>query len=713
MKTSRGILSLFLAAALAQSSGLRLVAQGLTNLPQPAIRKQHAFDQTTLGAPIADPSAPFGFYASSPYGTSITSPAGTTTVLNSALQSSDFAYSQSYNTQAALDAAFPDGNYVFSVGSLPSFTLSLTGDLYPNVPQITNGTWNSSGQLVLDPTQSNSIDFNTFAGYGTGQLSYMSLQITPYNVGGYGIVKAYASLSNPSAFTSYAIASGALPAGSIFQCSLEYDAGVAEDTTGNFPQANTAYSSKTYFTIVTSGAGSDLPTITEQPTSQTASLGSNVTFNINYTNGSNVVVQWFKNGIPINQQNPSLTLTNIQDSDAASYFAVLVSLDGTYVQSNTVTLTVGSSTLFSPQFTTQPSSQTVLSGSTVVFTANASGSPAPIYRWYFNGNALSDGNGISGSATALLVISGVTAATAGNYYCIANNSAGALQSRTATLSIISTPDVGRLTNISCRAQVGTGSNILIAGFAVGGTGTSGSESLLIRGSGPALVPFGVVGTLPDPQLQLYSDSTVLGTNNGWSGNAQITATATAVGAFAWGSPTSHDSALVAPLQPGPYTAQISGQSGDKGVALAEVYDATPAGTYTPTTPRLINVSARVQVGTGGNILIAGFVIGGSTSETVLIRASGPALVPFGVTGTLPDPQLQLFSGSTMIDSNNGWGGIPQISSAAASVGAFSWGSSATADSALLVTLPPGAYTAQVSGASGDTGVALVEVYEVQ
>jgi hypothetical protein len=203
-----------------------------------------------------------------------------------------------------------------------------------------------------------------------------------------------------------------------------------------------------------------------------------------------------------------------------------------------------------------------------------------------------------------------------------------------------------------------------------------------------------------------------GSNDGWAGNAQIASTAASVGAFAWSSPSSHDSALLETLPGGAYTAQIAGQSGDTGVALAEVYDATPAGTYTPTTPRIVNIAARVQVGTGANILIAGFAIGGSTSRTVLIRASGPALVPFGVPGTLPDPQLQLYSGSTVIESNNGWGGNAQISATASTVGAFAWGSSTSNDSAIVVTLPPGAYTAQVSGASGDTGVALVEVYEV-
>jgi hypothetical protein len=318
---------------------------------------------------------------------------------------------------------------------------------------------------------------------------------------------------------------------------------------------------------------------------------------------------------------------------------------------------------------------------------------------------------VAGATSPILLVSNA-AASAGSYTCVATNSAGSVTSDAAVVAIDNTTNVGRLVNISCRAMVGTGGNILIAGFVVGGAGTAGSESLLIRGSGPALVPFGVTGTLPDPQLQLFSGSTVLGTNDAWAGNAQISSTAAAVGAFAFSSPTSHDTALLEPLSAGAYTAQIAGESGDTGVALAEVYDATPAGTYTATTPRIVNISARVQVGTGGNILIAGFAIGGSTARTVLIRASGPALVPFGVTGTLPDPQLQLFSGSTVLESNSAWGGNAQISSTAAAVGAFGWGSPGSDDSAILITLPPGAYTAQVAGASGDTGVALVEVYEV-
>jgi hypothetical protein len=367
------------------------------------------------------------------------------------------------------------------------------------------------------------------------------------------------------------------------------------------------------------------------------------------------------------------------------------------------TVTVSSVATAVPVFTVQPISVSV-PGGTVALDAEASNSPT--YQWMWNGTTK-----VAGATSPTLLLPNADAAV-GSYTCVATNSMGSTTSNPATVSIDNTVNIGRLVNISCRATVGTGANILIAGFVIGGSGTSGSESLLIRGSGPALAPFGVTGTLPDPQLKLFFGPNVRGTNAGWAGASAISNAAVAVGAFAWSSPTSLDSALLGTLSEGAYTAQIAGESGDTGIALAEVYDATPAGTYTATSPRIVNISARVQVGTGGNILIAGFAIGGGTARTVLIRASGPALVPFGVTGTLADPKLQLYSGANVLEANNGWGGNAQISTAAVSVGAFAWGSSTSSDSAIVVTLPPGAYTAQVSGASGDTGIALVEIYEV-
>jgi len=389
-------------------------------------------------------------------------------------------------------------------------------------------------------------------------------------------------------------------------------------------------------------------------------------------------------------------------------------------------------------FTSEPSSQVISGGATVVFSAFAgsgsSGSevvlrtaaelgtknPALVprastttYQWFFNGVP------IAGATSTIYVLYGATAADNGSYSCIATSASGVAVSQAATLNVVAAPaNPGRIVNVSCRAPVGTGANQLIVGYVVGGQGTSGTEPLLIRASGPALTAFGVSGVLPDPQLTLNGPSGILGTNSGWGGNPQIAAAATEVGAFAWAATGSPDAALVETLGSGAYTAEITGASGDTGVALAEIYDTTAAAAYSATSPHLINISARVKVGTGGNLLIAGFVVGGSTAKTVLVRASGPALTAFGVPSTLADPQLRIFRSnsdgtSTLLQTNTGWGADPTLASAAARVGAFSWGSSATADSAILVTLPPGSYTAQVSGASGDTGVALVEVYDVQ
>src|SRR5271165_1045443 len=455
---------------------------------------------------------------------------------------------------------------------------------------------------------------------------------------------------------------------------------------------------------VTAPAGS-VATITTQPQSQVVNAGTSVTFSVAASAAQAISYHWYKDSSPIaGATGASLTIPAVQVGDAGTY-AVIVTTAGGSITSQAANLIVNDVNS-APSFTLQPASQTIADGSTVFFSAMAAGAPLPTYQWNLNGAP------IAGATGPTLLVTGATSVKAGSYTCVASNSAGTATSAAAVLGVSSTPDIGRLVNISCRAAVGTGGDILIVGFVVGGQGTSGSESVLARASGPALVPFGVAGTLPDPRLELYSGAVALGTNDGWAGSSAVADAAASAGAFSWSNPASHDSALLQALPAGAYTANVSGQGGDTGVALAEVYDNTPAGAYSLSSPRIVNISSRVQVGTGGNVLIAGFVIGGSTSRTFLIRASGPALIPFGVLGTLPDPMLQLHSGSTLIASNSAWAGDSQIAAAAASVGGFGWNFTTSNDSAILVTLPPGAYTAEVSGASGDTGIALVEVYEV-
>ena len=375
----------------------------------------------------------------------------------------------------------------------------------------------------------------------------------------------------------------------------------------------------------------------------------------------------------------------------------------TFVVSNAVTASSA------PVFSTQPISVSVTGGRVALI---AAASNSPTYQWMLNGSA------VSGATDSTLLIADATA-SAGSYTCVATNSAGTATSNAATVGIVATSDPGHLINLSARAQVGTGSNIIFGGFAIGPYGGPGTLPVLVRGSGPAIgaAPFNVPGTLPDPQLQLFdSTDAVLMTNNGWNGDATIASTAAAVGAFAWGNTSSHDAAFVTTLPTGAFTAQVAGQSGDTGDALVEIYDASAAA-FSAGATRLINLSARVDVGTGANVLEAGFVIAGNSALTVLIRASGPAIAaaPFNVPGTLSDPQLTLQNPITgaVLAQNLAWGGDNEIGTTAASVGAFAWATPASHDSALLITLPPGAYTAEAKGTSGDSGVAIVEVYEVQ
>jgi hypothetical protein len=202
---------------------------------------------------------------------------------------------------------------------------------------------------------------------------------------------------------------------------------------------------------------------------------------------------------------------------------------------------------------------------------------------------------------------------------------------------------------------------------------------------------------------------VVASNTGWGTNAnpaQIARVAAQVGAFAFAA-GSADCAVIVNLAAGAYTVEISGLNNTTGVALAEVYEVASTGT------RLINISTRALVGTNGNIVIAGFVIAGNGTEPLLVRADGPSLTPFGVAGVLAQPILTVLSGQTVVASNTGWGtsGNPaQIAGVASQVGAFPFAAGST-DSAVVVSLPAGAYTAQVSGANNTTGVALAELYE--
>lgn len=292
---------------------------------------------------------------------------------------------------------------------------------------------------------------------------------------------------------------------------------------------------------------------------------------------------------------------------------------------------------------------------------------------------------------------------------VGNTMSGDLLVTRANLTANLTPSTaGRLVNMSIRTNAGTGDNTLIVGVGVGGA--TGTKAVLFRGVGPTLGGFGVTGVLADPVITAFQGPAAVAQNDDWGGGFDFGT----VGAFGFATAAPRDAALYNVSMPaGSYSLQITGKNNGTGIALAEIYDATPAALFTATTPRLVNVSARTQVGTGDNVLIAGFVVGGASPVRVLVRAVGPTLAGFGVGGTLANPKLELFNASSVkVADNDDWAGTAELKAAFASVGAFAFASDGSRDAALTATLQPGSYTAQISGVGGTTGVALVEVYEL-
>ncbi len=352
---------------------------------------------------------------------------------------------------------------------------------------------------------------------------------------------------------------------------------------------------------------------------------------------------------------------------------------------------------------TPPASQNVAPGAPFTLTVVASGPGALAYQWSLNGAP------IAGATASSYSVASASQANAGSYTVTVTSGSSSVTSAAATVTVSATPPA-RLTNISTRALVGTGASILIPGLYISG---SGSETLLIRGDGPALTAYGVSGVLAQPTLGVFNAAgTMVASNTAWGTGAdpaQVAAVSSQVGAFALAA-GSADCALIVTLPAGAYTVQISGVGGTTGVALAEVYEVSATGTA-----RLADISTRAMVGTGANIIIPGFYISGSGSEQLLVRADGPSLTQFGVSGVLAQPTLGLYNAAgALVASNTGWGSAAdpaQIASDAASAGAFAF-ASGSADSALVVTLPAGAYTMQVSGVASTTGVALAEIYEV-
>jgi hypothetical protein len=288
------------------------------------------------------------------------------------------------------------------------------------------------------------------------------------------------------------------------------------------------------------------------------------------------------------------------------------------------------------------------------------------------------------------------------------NTVAALTEAITAAQLATTPGtatLARLSNLSTRAQISAASPLL-TGFAITGTG---DRTVLLRAVGPGLTTFGVNGVLAAPRLQLFDATGALVLENtGWSASAAVTQAGAVSGAFPL-TAGSADSAFVVTLPPGAYSIQVSDSAtSNTGIALAEIYDVAGG-----STSRLVNVSSRGSVSATETALISGFVIAGTTSENLLVRGVGPGLTAFGVTGALADPQVGLYdSTGRLLAANDNWSG-GNLSTTATGVGAFAL-ASGSKDAALVMSLAPGAYTAQVSGtAAASAGGVLLEIYEVK
>lgn len=270
----------------------------------------------------------------------------------------------------------------------------------------------------------------------------------------------------------------------------------------------------------------------------------------------------------------------------------------------------------------------------------------------------------------------------------------------------------RLANIAVRARAGTGANTVIAGANVQG---NGELPVLVRAIGPGLAQFGVGNYLRNVNLDIYRGATLAAQTN--TTGRGIAAASTYVGSFQLlersGTATSSDAALAGFVSPGNVTAHCSPVTATTGIAMLEFYDATPA--PTSASPRFVNLSARARVEPGEGLLVLGFVVSGEGTTTLLLRGIGPSLQQFGLGDLLRDPVIDLYAGDSRIASNNDWRArdqaeLARLEEARLAVGGFALTSAS--DAALLVTLPAGAYTLQVSGANNTSGIALAEILEV-
>jgi len=473
------------------------------------------------------------------------------------------------------------------------------------------------------------------------------------------------------------------------------------------------------------------PTITTQPSSQSVTAGSNVSFTVAATSSANMAYQWRKDGTAISGATGTTYSINAVTAGAAGGYSVVITNSAGSTTSATATLTVTTPTT-PPAITSAPASQTASPGSSVKFSVTATGTAPLSYSWRKNGTA------INGATTASYTINSVQGSDAGTYTVVVGNSAGTVTSAGATLTVTSAPvftaqpasksvTAGTATSFSVAVSGSpaptlqwlkdgtalsgaTGSTLSIAAAKASDAGTYTVRATNVSGtatsSGAVLTVATppVVNTPPSTQTVSVGNAITLG----------VTASGTPAPTYQWqkngsniagATQSSYIIGSATPADGGTYSVVVSNSAGSTTTVPVMV---------TVNFSQLVNLSTRGYVGPGA-ALTAGFVLRGPSDKTVIVRGIGPTLNTFGVTNPLSDPNLVIQNQNTAqtLAFNDSWSVVPQLSTDFQAVGAFPL-PSGSADSASEIRLSPGLYSTRVTGdVTTTSGVALVEVYDAQ
>lgn len=655
------------------------------------------------GTPILAGSFTFTITATDPAGSSdsktytivIGGPVSITTVALAGGAVNQTNYSQTVTASGGTGFK----SFTVTAGSLPpGLTLSSNGLLSgtPSSAGTFTFTIGATDQLGESTTRSFTIVINAALG-----ISPATLPDLPLNL-------AYSQTFTSSGGTgskTFAVTSGALPAG--LSLSAEGVLSGTPGTAGSYTFTITATDAAgaafaQAYTVVVGGP------IAISPATLTAPIINTPGFTTTLTASGGTGARTFAvtaGALPTGLTLSSTGVLSGTATAAGTYNFTVTATDAAGVTGERAYTLVVAPPVMQPQTITfgTLANRVATSGPITLSATSSSGLPV---SYTVTGPAVLNGTTLTLTGAAGVVT--VTATQAGN---------SAFNPATSVTQTFTVTPADRLVNLSARVAISPDPNRqLIAGFVVAGTQP---KRVLLRAVGPGLTAFGVTGALVNPRLQVFDSSNrVILENDDWSG-ADTAAAFTQVGAFPLAA-GSRDAALLTTLQPGSYTMQVTAGN-ETGSALAEVYDASanPGGE----TQRLVNISTRGNVDPGDGVLIGGFAISGVTPKRVLIRGIGPTLGAFGVGGTLADPRLGVYSGANLIAQNDDWSQptalnplqpvatAAEVAAAAQAVGAFAL-AAGSRDSAVLVTLSPGSYTAQVSSGGTTSGVAIVEVYEV-